>query len=536
MAWVLAKKYRRMGIRLISYCDDTNIFCKPHEAKALAAYIAEDFRRHGLLVNWKKTDMTGTLRQPKVLGIDILLDEMRFRVPDDKKSKIVGGIDEILAAAAADREVQVRQLAVTTGRIMATHVATGDAARLMTRECYGLVAKVPGVPPEASKRDLRVAWECQTKVTPGVVRELEFWKEVLPGHTGSEIHASGALAAVTVGSDASDTAVCGFIDCGDGTRKIYREELMRGEDVQSSTARELLGTLRTLETFEKQAVEALKAVEAGLRKVSTGLVGRRVLVYTDNQSAARIMEIGSKRPELQRIVRKIFTLALRNSFVLVPRWRRRSCDDLQQMDDGSKLDSCDYQLAPAVFAELETEWDISHGLDCFATKANALKDAFYSRFHCRGSAGVDAMAFDWAKPVGTRWTAAAGASTMCATTVARRDTRNWCWAHPPRAMVGQAVRHMQRCGARGTVLVPLDRKAIWWPLVAPGSRGTVAEDGEPRPRRVFRRRRGLLWRRGVPSPPGFRDLVAVQLDFAGCHTGVSAAPQWMARAAMARKG
>ena len=41
MAWVLAKKYRRMGIRLISYCDDTKDFCKQHEAAALAAYYSD---------------------------------------------------------------------------------------------------------------------------------------------------------------------------------------------------------------------------------------------------------------------------------------------------------------------------------------------------------------------------------------------------------------------------------------------------------------------------------------------------------------
>ena len=247
------------------------------------------------------------------------------------------------------------------------------------------------------------------------------------------------------------------------------------------------------------------------------MVGRRVLVYTDNQSAAGMMDIGSRRPELQKILRKIFAIAMRNSFVLVPRWRRRNTDDMQQMDTGTKMDSCDFQLEPRVFAALEAKWKISHAVDCFATKANTLTADFYSRFYCRGSSGVDALAYDWARAVGTAWKP--GRQPVA-------QSRPWCWVHPPRAMIGQTLRHMQRCGAKATVLVPLDRSEVWWPLVAAGSRGTVTSGGRPRRRRIFRRRTGLLNKSGAPMAPGFRDLIAVQVDFRACDTAVSASPQW----------
>ena len=129
---------------------------------------------------------------------------------------------------------------------------------------------------------------------------------------------------------------------------------------------------------------------------------------------------------------------------------------------------------------------------------NAVAAAFFAWFDCEGAAGVDAYAFDWSKDP-------TGASAE----------RPRCWVHPPRAQVARALRHMQRCGARGVVLVPLDRSELWWPLVAQGCRGAVSTGGVEH-RCAFRRRRGLLWSDGRPRPAGYRDLLAVRLDFAGC--------------------
>ena len=44
--WVLSKKFRRLGIRLINYSDDYAFFCKPEEAKLLAVYLRGEFEAH----------------------------------------------------------------------------------------------------------------------------------------------------------------------------------------------------------------------------------------------------------------------------------------------------------------------------------------------------------------------------------------------------------------------------------------------------------------------------------------------------------
>ena len=84
---------------------------------------------------------------------------------------------------------------------------------------------------------------------------------------------------------------------------------------------------------------------------------------------------------------------------------------------------------------------------------------------------------------------------------------------------------MITCKARGVVLVPLDRSELWWPLVARGSKGAVVVDGVER-RCAFRRRRGLLWSDGRPCRAGYRDLLAVQLDFAVSGGRAPAEPEW----------
>jgi hypothetical protein len=306
------------------------------------------------------------------------------------------------------------------------------------------------------------------------------------------------MAAVVVASDASDENWGGFIDTGAGRRRIARGAFTAVEQGLSSTGRELTGQLRTLSVFEKLALETLRLVDAGLRTSGGGLATRRVVLYCDNQSAVRILTIGSKKPVLQRIVREIFHWALKHSVVLVPRWKRRSTQLAQLCDDIGKIDDCDYSLDAREFEWLAGAWG-RPSLDCFASEANAVVDAFFAWFDCKGCAGVDALAHDWSRdPRG------------------RSSARPRCWIHPPRAKVAVALRHMQRCGARGVVLVPLDRSELWWPLVAPGCRGAVTVGGVER-RCAFRRRRGLLWSGGRPLKAGYRDLLAVQLDFSPCN-------------------
>jgi len=218
------------------------------------------------------------------------------------------------------------------------------------------------------------------------------------------------------------------------------------------------------------------------------------------------LEIGSKRHDLHLICREIFALAMKHSFVLVPRWRVRSGRIPQFCDDGSKFsDSCDFALSRYWFSRIQSEWDLSYSCDCFSSRSNCRVSRFFSRFHCRDSAGVEAFSMDWNAVVD------------------RHRPNNWI--HPPRALANRAIRHLQTCRGRGTLVLPFDRRCQWWPLLLPSS-PWVQRCGDVPMRRRLRRADGLLVRGGrfggaAPLTDGLRlkrgsrDILVVHVDFSG---------------------
>jgi hypothetical protein len=511
-SWVLMRKYRRLGLRGLSYSDDTNLFCKEGEAEEIARFIKEDFRRHGLLRSTKTLE-GGQLRGVILgTGVDLAARPMIFFVPEDKKKDIVQQAREIIAESTKTPGgtteksclIRARRLASITGKLMATGIVTGNTSRLMTRACYAQIARETGVPVDATKRELKVAWDVFIQVDEEALDELRFWVQWLPGHKGTPIHPEEVRAVVVLGQDVSDTAWGGFFDDGSGTRTLSRGLLRAGEETQSSTMRELKAAERNVDTFSWKAHHALAAANHRLRQQGKSLASRHVLVYTDNQTSARDGNVGSKDPELQRIIRKIHATAMQHSFTVVFRWRRRNTKDMQLADDITKIDMCDFRFCRRRFEELQRDWDVMHSLDGFATSANTLLERFYADLPCPGATGVDFFK----EPL-------------------RGED---LWVHPPRALIGQAISRMQCCRALGTVLVPAMPEAIWWPLVVEGATGTCCYPnthatlaGQPL-RRVWKMEDGLLTRGGTPVRAGSHDLLAVRLDFT--KSNKSTHPPW----------
>jgi hypothetical protein len=181
---------------------------------------------------------------------------------------------------------------------------------------------------------------------------------------------------------------------------------------------------------------------------------------------------------------------------------------MQFCDDGSKYDACKYKLDPAVFARIQATWQVQHTVDAFPTAANRQLESFFSNFHCAGSAGEDF----YEQPL---------------------DGED-VWMHPPRSQIGRAIRRLQQCRARGTVVVPHDSSEVWWPMVAHGARGTCTWTApgatKPKPMRLkFVRRRGLLLTRGKSRPPGYRNLMVVRMDFRTERADTPTPGAWHAR-------
>ena len=56
--WVLSKKFRRLGIRLVNYSDDYAFLVKRKDAKLIAAYIQAEFEAHGFTPTTNQASMS----------------------------------------------------------------------------------------------------------------------------------------------------------------------------------------------------------------------------------------------------------------------------------------------------------------------------------------------------------------------------------------------------------------------------------------------------------------------------------------------
>ena len=163
----------------------------------------------------------------------------------------------------------------------------------------------------------------------------------------------------------------------------------------------------------------LKAVRLVLESVADRLQGARVRWFTDNQNVVRILEVGSRKFDLQQEVVKVFNLTLQHQVHLEPSWIPRERN--QYADYLSRIvDYDDWKLDPGVFMELERMFG-PHSVDRFASFHNKQLERFNSRYWNPGSEAVDAFTVDWS------------------------GENNWFC--PPVALIPRVLRHAQHCKA-----------------------------------------------------------------------------------------
>ena len=173
--------------------------------------------------------------------------------------------------------------------------------------------------------------------------------------------------------------------------------------------------------------------------MASKLTNAHVRWFTDNQNVARILVVGSKKPWLQEVALKVFSLAVQNNISLEPEWIPRELNE--RADMLSRIIDCDdWLLNPTVFAELDAAWG-PHAIDRFASYQNHQTPRFNSRCWNPGSEAVDAFTVNW---VG--------------------ENNWWC---PPVGLVPRVIRHAQVCAAKGTLVVPCWPSAPFWPLLCP---------------------------------------------------------------------
>ena len=232
-----------------------------------------------------------------------------------------------------------RELARIAGSIISVAFAVGPISRLLTRQMYLAI-------------ETRSGWDHPLHFSPNLVEELRFWRCNVDSFNVYAIRPP-VTSSTIVFTDASDVAFGGFSASLDGLKAIYYVLLSYADQLKF----------------------------------------RRVKVCTDNQSAARIISVGSSKPWLQTLALNIVQLCLSNGLVLEAPWIPRSLNE--EADLLSRfIDRDDWSVNPSVFRVIDAKWG-PHIIDQFAAYYNAQLPKFNSKFACPGCNGVDALAQDW---------------------------------------------------------------------------------------------------------------------------------------------
>ena len=209
--------------------------------------------------------------------------------------------------------------------------------------------------------------------------ELNFWKVNLVHINGVPLWPIKHKPSRIVYSDASISACGSFITLD---AKVFHQNWSDFERSESSTFREL------------------PAVFLSLQALIDSLSARTVVWYTDNQNVARIVNVGSKVPALQRMALDIHRLCLLASVSIDMQWIPRDLNIIAD-DIGKFVDLDDYSINDGVFHCLDELWG-PHTCDRFACHCNAKLPKSNTRFYQPGTSGVNAFAQDWS-PNDNNW-------------------------------------------------------------------------------------------------------------------------------------
>ena len=403
----LIKYWRSQGLRALLYLDDGIVAVKgKQQAEEASRKVRQDLVKAGLVEHTAKCSWVPS-QQAKWLGFNLDLQQGVISVPEEK----IAALKLQLIKALDKGSLKARDLASIIGKTMSMALATGPVSRLMTRCMYALL-------------NSRIYWCQMLEMNPEARLELEFWLKQVDHINGREIwHSPSAVRVVY--ADASGSGYGGFtVEHG---CHVAHGAWSAQEMAQSSTWREL------------------RAVQMVLESLIPKLKNERVRWFSDNQNVVRILEVGSKKPQLQEEALAVFSIAAQNLVRIEPQWIPRS--ENQKADYLSRLqDTDDWKIQPLLFSGLNRLWG-PHTIDRFANQLNTQLPQFNSRWWCPNTEPVDAFTCDWGGDVN--------------------------WVCPPPYLVPRVIQHAARTRAVGTLIFPCWLSAPFWPMIYPDGHSTA---------------------------------------------------------------
>ena len=402
----LVSHWRSCGIHVAVYLDDGFVVVPREQsseyehfdrARRVSDHVRSDLLRAGFIYNIEKSSWSP---QPSLVWLGMAWDASNgtLKITNKRITKLIRYINQLLQLPSC----YIRDLQSFVGQIISLSPVVGNLARFMTRSCQITIAS-------AQNENLHISLEDKC------IEELTFWRDNVMHLNSRYIFASPKVHTIMC-SDASAVASGAIISVGN---HIAHKNWSPSEKTQSSTWREL------------------ETMRFAINSFIPLLQNSRVKLFTDSQSAAHIIEVGSMKHELHSIAIKIFHLCLTHRISLEVQWIPRSLND--QADYISKwVDTEDWSITDTFFNAIN---DITDPLtvDCFACYYNTKLPRFFSRYWNPGAEAIDAFAQDWS-----------GENALLV---------------PPVTLIQAALNHLYFCHGRGVLVFPWWPSSSFWPVL-----------------------------------------------------------------------
>ena len=399
---VLVRHWRSCSMPVVKFLDDGICFGdNDEEAEEFSIHVRKDLYCAGAFWSVKKSHWEPSHRC-EWLGLIWNSDEGSIAAAPHRVDKIQKTTSELLSVDVC----HIKALASFVGQINSLSVVVGNCSALTTRCSQQAIAAAD-------------TWHSQIVLSHRIKQELNFWQENLESlNKGNLVIEKPPCAINIIESDASDSG------CGSLLNSSYK------------ALRLFSGSERSMHSTYRELVAVSHAVNSFLPQIAHSKVKIRV----DNQSAARIIDVGSMKDELHSIAMEVFFTCLKNGVSLEIEWIPRTLNEAADAAsrEAQLVDTDDWQLEETFFSYINNRWG-PLTVDYFSNDYNKKLSRFYSLFNSPGCEGVDAFAHDWSGEMGL--------------------------FVPPVCLAGRVLLHLKLCKAKGVLIVPDWPSAHYYPLL-----------------------------------------------------------------------
>ena len=402
---VLVRHWRAAGIRCQMYMDDgSGGHCTKDGAKQVAEQMRNDLICAGFVPNESKCQWEPS-QVVEMLGMRVDLRKGIIYATERRVEKLRVCLNRLQSTSTPT----ARDMAQLTGYLLSMSLALGPVSRLRTRAFYAMILS-------------RYSWSKPMLWSEEAWQDLKFWSMAFESCHGQPFWKKSPKASVLSWSDASDSGWGGFCVVN-GEKMVAKGEWPDEESQMSSTWREL------------------RAVALVIESLTGVLQGVSCIHRSDNQAAVHIIQVGSRKPHLQREAMRIHQNCMQLGIRLSAEWVPREENELA--DYYSKLvDTDDWQLNPSIFEAIDQLWG-PHTLDCFASLRTRQLERFCSRWWNPECYAIDAFTVDWSK--------------------------ERVWLVPPFYLISRVLSMLTECRSHGTLVIPRWVSAEWWPKLHGGT-------------------------------------------------------------------